>query len=294
MTPRTWTRERILLLLPAVLLLGLVVVVPILRVLQLSLYRVELHRGIVLHWAGVDSFVRLWQDGRWWAAARNTAVFTGCSVALEMALGIAFALLLHQRFPARGALRAVVMLPWALPTAVMALAWAWIFNDSFGVLNDVLRRLGLIGSPVAWLGAPSTAMLAMIVADVWKTTPFVTLVVLAGLQGIPDQVLEAARVDGLSAARSFRRVVLPLLAPSLLVAFAFRAIQAYGAFDLPYVMTGGGPGGATETLSLYAYQNYFRYLDFGYGSAIVVQGVVLIVLVAAFVWLPGRNRWTRE
>jgi multiple sugar transport system permease protein len=291
MRPRTWTRERILMLLPALLLLTLVVVIPIVRVVQLSLFRVELHRGIELHWAGMDQFMRLWQDGRWWAALRNTAVFTGCSVALEMVLGVAFALLLHQRFPARGALRAVVMLPWALPTAVMALAWAWIFNDSFGVLNDLLRRFGLIGTPIAWLGAPATAMLALIVADVWKTTPFVMLIVLAGLQGIPDQVLEAARVDGLSARQRFRRVVLPLLAPSLFVAFAFRTIQAYGAFDLPYVMTGGGPGGATETISLYAYQNYFRYLDFGYGSAIVLQGVVIVaLLVAALTWFPKSQR----
>jgi len=217
-------------------------------------------------------------------------VFTGASVAIEMALGVAIALLLHRRFRGRGAVRAVVMLPWALPTAVMALAWAWIFNDAFGVLNDVLGRLGLLGSPVAWLGGPGTAMLAMVIADVWKTTPFVALIVLAGLQSIPEQVLEAARVDGLSSWQRLHKIVLPLLAPSLLVALAFRMVQAYGAFDLPYVMTGGGPGGATETVSLYAYQNYFRYLDFGYGSAIAVQGVILATLLAvAMMTLAGRG-----
>jgi multiple sugar transport system permease protein len=280
-TARVWTRERLLLLLPAVLLLATVVALPILRVLQLSLSRAELRDGIVIRWAGLEQFARLWQDLRWWTALRNTAVFTAASVALEMVLGVAFALLLHQRFRGRGSVRALVMLPWALPTAVMALAWAWIFNDSFGVLNDLLGRLGLLERPVAWLGGPATAMLAMVTADVWKTTPFVMLIVLAGLQGIPGQVLEAARVDGLSAWQRFRRVVLPLLAPSLLVALAFRAVQAFAAFDLPYVMTGGGPGGATETVSLYAYQNYFRYLEFGYGSAIVVQGVLLAGLLVA-------------
>jgi len=283
-------RERTLLLLPAVVLLGLVVVVPIARVVQLSLSHVELHQGFVLRWGGLDQFVRLWQDGRWWTSLRNTAVFTGASVAIEMALGVAIALLLHRRFRGRGAVRAVVMLPWALPTAVMALAWAWIFNDAFGVLNDVLGRLGLLGSPVAWLGGPGTAMLAMVIADVWKTTPFVALIVLAGLQSIPEQVLEAARVDGLSAWQRLHKIVLPLLAPSLLVALVFRMVQAYGAFDLPYVMTGGGPGGATETVSLYAYQNYFRYLDFGYGSAIAVQGVILATLLAvAMMTLAGRG-----
>jgi multiple sugar transport system permease protein len=273
------SRERVTALLPALLLLAAVVALPILRILQLSLSRVELAGGTVTRWAGLDQFVRLWQDSRWWTALGNTAVFSATSVALEMALGIVFALLLHARFRSRGAMRALVLLPWALPTAVMALAWAWIFNDSFGVLNDLLGRLGLIHRPVAWLAQPATAMMAIVVADVWKNTPFVTLIVLAGLQGIPEQVLEAARVDGLAAWPRLRRVVLPLLMPSLLVALAFRTVQAYGAFDLPYAMTGGGPGGATETVSLYAYQNYFRYLDFGYGSAIVVQGVLLAAML---------------
>ena len=282
-------------LLPASLLLALVVALPALRVVQLSLSRVDLRGGISIHWAGIEQYLRLWQDGRWWAALRNTAVFTGASVAIEGALGVGIALLLHARFRGRGAVRALVMLPWALPTAVMALAWAWIFNDAFGVLNDLLGRLGLVSRPVAWLGAPATAMAALIVADVWKTTPFVALIVLAGLQGIPETVLEAARVDGLSAYQRFRRVVLPLLEPSLVVALAFRTVQSFAAFDLPYVMTGGGPGGATETVSLYAYQSDFRYLDFGYGSAIAVQGILLSGLLALGLMrlLGGRGKGSR-
>jgi multiple sugar transport system permease protein len=290
MRPSTRSRERVLLLLPALLLLAVVVALPILRVFQLSLCRVDLHGGIAVRWVGLDQFLRLWQDGRWWTALRNTIVFTGSSVALEMALGLAFALALHRQFHGRGLVRSLVMLPWALPTAVMALAWAWIFNDSFGVLNDLLHRAGLLVGPVAWLGQPATAMLAMVVADVWKTTPFVMLIVLAGLQGIPEHVLEATRVDGLSAWQRLSKVVVPLLTPSLLVALAFRTIQAYGAFDLPYVMTGGGPGGATETISLYAYQNYFRYLEFGYGSAVVVQGAVLAMLLLATLTRLARAR----
>lgn len=290
MSARTPARERLPLLLPGVALVGVVVVVPILRVLQLSVSEVALAGGITTRFAGFGAFARLWQDGRWWAALRNTAVFTTASVTLETMLGIAMALLLHRRFAGRGGVRALAMLPWALPTAVMALAWAWIFNDNFGVLNDLLRRSGLAPHPIAWLGQPATAMIAMVVADVWKTTPFVMLIVLAGLQGIPASVLEAATIDGLGAWTRFRRVTLPLLAPSLLVAIAFRAVQAYGAFDLPYVMTGGGPGGATETVSLYAYQNYFRYLDFGYGSAIAVQGALLAGLLAALLMALARGR----
>ena len=290
MKGQAWTREGVLLLLPAGLLLAVVVALPILRVVHLSLSHVDLEGGMVFRWAGLDQYVRLWQDGRWWTALCNTVVFTTTSVALEMTLGVALALLLHRRLRGRGALRTIVLVPWALPTAVMALAWVWIFNDSFGVLNDLLERAGLLSSPVAWLGQPTTAMLALVIADVWKATPFVAIIVLAGLQSIPEQVLEAARVDGLTAWQRFRRVVLPLLTPSLLVALAFRAVQAYGAFDLPYVMTGGGPGGSTETVSLYAYQNYFRYLEFGFGSAVVVQGVMLAALFAAACLFLGASQ----
>jgi multiple sugar transport system permease protein len=273
-------RERSLLLLPAGALLTVAVVVPVLRVIGLSLSYVVLKGGIETRWAGLWQYVRLWQDGRFLTALENTLVFTTASVLLEMVLGVAFALVLHRAFRGRGLARAVTMLPWSLPTAVMALAWAWIFNDSFGVANDLLHRAGLIRQPLAWLGGPASAMASLVIADVWKTTPFVMLIALAGLQTIPAEVLEAARVDGLSAPQRFRRVVLPLLAPALLVALAFRAIQAYGAFDLIYVMTGGGPGGSTETISLYAFNNYFRYLDFGYGSAIAVMGALLLGAVA--------------
>lgn len=234
---------------------------------------------------------RLWADGRFRGSLRATAVFTFFSVCLEMLLGMALALLLDRAFPGRGVVRAVVLLPWALPTAVMALAWAWIFNDSFGVANDLLLRAGLVRGPIAWLSEPASAMAALVTADVWKTTPFVALIVLAGLQGIPRELLEAARVDGLSAPQRFRRVIFPLLVPSLLVALLFRAVQAYGAFDLVYVMTGGGPGGSTETVSLYAFQSMFRYLDFPYGAAIALFGFALALALAGAATRLARPRW---
>lgn len=270
-----------LLLAPAVVFVLVVVLLPALRVVQLSFTEVTLRGGLEARWVGLDPYLRLWQDGRWWRTLRNTVWFTSVSVLLETALGVAFALVLHRRFRGRGLLRAAVLLPWALPTAVMALAWAWIFNDAFGVANDLLVRSGIVSRPLAWLADPALAMVALVVADVWKATPFSALIVLAGLQGIPETLLEAARVDGLDAWQRFRHVVWPLLAPSLVVAVLFRGVQAYGAFDIVYVMTGGGPGGSTETVSLYAFQNYFRYLDFGYGSAIAVQGMLLAFLAAA-------------
>jgi trehalose/maltose transport system permease protein len=283
------SRERVLLLLPAVAFVGVAVLLPALRVVQLSFTEVELRGGLETHWAGLAPYARLWQDGRWWSALRNTIVFTSVSVLLETGLGVAVALVLHQRMRGRRLLRAAVLLPWALPTAVMALGWAWIFNDSFGVANDLLRRLGLVSQPLAWLADPTLAMAALVVADVWKTTPFSALIVLAGLQGIPEALLEAARVDGLGAWQRFRYVVWPLLVPSLLVAVLFRAVQAYGAFDVVYVMTGGGPGGSTETVSLYAFLNDFRYLDPGYGSAIAVQGMLLVFVAAALAMRSARR-----
>jgi multiple sugar transport system permease protein len=287
-------RGRAAFLWPAGLLLAAVVAVPIVRVVELSFERVDPGGGGA-RWAGLSQYARLWTDGRWWSSLRNTSVFAGASTLLDTVLGTAIALVLHRRFRGRGALRAAVMLPWALPTSIIALAWVWIFNDSFGVANDLMRRVGLIAHPVAWLGQPHTAMASMILADVWKTTPFVALIVLAGLQGIPEEIVEAARLDGLGAWARLRRIVLPLLAPSILVAALFRAVQAYGAFDVVYVMTGGGPGGSTETVSLYAFQNDFRYLDFGYGSAIATQATIFAALLAwILIRLADPEARTRE
>jgi multiple sugar transport system permease protein len=286
---RTASRERAWLLMPAGLLIGAAVVLPIVRIAVLGFERTDLDGGLHARFAGLAMYERLWHDGRWWTALVNTLVFTGGSVTIEMVLGIAFALLLHRSFPGRRWARAIVLLPWALPTAVMALAWGWIFNDSFGVLNDLLARAGLAHAPIAWLGQPHTAMVAMIVADVWKTTPFVALIVLAGLQGVPPSVVDAARVDGATPAGILWHVVLPLIRPACLVALAFRAAQAFGTFDLPYVLTGGGPGGGTETVALYAYRSFYRYLDFGYGAAIAVLGTALGLLgFAALIHLSRR------
>lgn len=290
MNGRSLPGERVLPLIPALALVALVVGLPILDVVALSFTRVELAGGMVTRWAGLEPAARLWQDSRFFDALRNTAVFTGASVILETFLGVGFALVLDRSFRGRGLVRSVMLVPWALPTAVMALAFSWIFNDSFGVANDLLRRAGLVTTSIPWLSGPRTAMAAIVFADVWKTTPFVALIVLAGLQGIPEDVVEAARVDGLTAWQRFRHVVLPLLFPSIAVAALFRSAQAWGAFDLVYVMTGGGPGGSTETVSLYAFQSFFRYLDFGYGAAIATHGTLLVAALALVVALSRRRR----
>lgn len=284
----------ILLLFPAFVLLGIVIVVPLARVLLLSFTQTGVDMSEPTSWIGFGQHVRLWQDGRWWTDLSNTITFTLISVAFELVIGLGFALALSRRTRGIGMARAAMIVPWAVPTAVMALAWAWIFNDVFGVANDILLRTGVLSSSIAWLGQQDTAMAAMIVAEIWKTTPFVGLILLAGLQGIPDHVIEAGRVDGLSRWRILRHITIPLLMPFILAALAFRLIQAYSAFDIVYIMTGGGPGGSTETVSLYAYQNYFRYLDFGYASAIAIQAMGLAaVLILGARWIV-RMRSTED
>jgi multiple sugar transport system permease protein len=221
----------------------------------------------------------------------NSAVFTTASVILELILGMGIALVLNQSFRGRGPVRTIAILPWALPTALIALAWAWIFNDQYGVVNDILLRFGLIRTGINWLGEPTLAMLAVILADVWKTTPFISILLLAGLQSIPSDLYEAQAIDGATPWQSFRLITLPLLMPQIVIALLFRFAQAFGIFDLIAVMTGGGPGGATEMVSLYIYATVMRYLDFGYGAALVVVTFLLLVLAVAIAsYLLSRSR----
>lgn len=273
-----------LLILPALLLLLLVYAYPILRAFWLGFFTENLSTNLEPVFSGVDNYARMAQDGRFWQSLRNTAVFTAVSLVIELGLGMMIALTLDQAFRGRGWVRTAAILPWALPTALIALAWRWIFNSEFGVWNDMLLRLHIIGAPVNWLGDPQWAMLSVIAADVWKTTSFVAILLLAGLQSISQDLYEAHAIDGASPWQSFRQITLPLIAPQILIAMLFRFAQAFGIFDLIQVMTGGGPGGATEMVSLYIYATVMRYLDFGYGAALVVVtflGLIIVVALAA-------------
>lgn len=276
---------------PAAAFILCIAVYPIVRVLWLSFFAQNLGTSLQPKFVGFDNYIRLANDSRFFQTARTTLFFTAVSVAIELVLGLGFALLMNQRFRGRAFARTAMLIPWALPTAVLAWAWSWIFNDQFGVLNDLLRRLHLLVRPIAWLGSGPTALTAIIFADVWKTAPFVMIILLAGLQNIPAELHDAAAIDGAGAWRRFRFVTLPLLLPSIMVALLFRAILAFGIFDLIFVMTGGGPGGATETLAIYSYNTYLRYLDFGYGSAMIVVSFAVMALCAALVYWPlSRSR----
>jgi multiple sugar transport system permease protein len=273
-------RQGALMALPAVVILAGVAVMPVLAALWLSL-----HRSILIfhdqRFIGLSNFRFLVSDGRFWSALGTTAYFTAAAVAVELLLGLPVALLLQR---GKGLLRAAVLLPWAIPTAVSARMWAWLFNADYGLLHR-------LAPTVDWLGSPRTALHAAILVDVWKTTPFVALILLAGLQSISEDVYEAAHVDGAGRARIFTSVTLPLLRPSILLALLFRSLDAFRVFDAIYVLTEGGPANATETLSIYAYKTLMRSGDFGYGSALSVATFLCVLIIGlAFVRVLGRER----
>lgn len=284
MTRTIESRERRtgwMLLAPALLILAAVYAYPIARSVWLSLFNQNLGTKLEPVFAGLSNYGRMGQDGRFWQTIGNTMVFTVSSLVLELVLGMGIALVLNQAFRGRGAVRTIAIIPWALPTALIAASWAWIFNDQFGVVNDLLMRLGVINAGINWLGNPTPAMVSVIIADVWKTTSFVAILLLAGLQSISGDLYEAHAIDGATPWQSFRQITLPLLMPQILIATLFRFAQSFGIFDLIQVMTSGGPGGATETVSIYIYATVMRYLDFGYGAALVVVTFLILVAVVA-------------
>ena len=282
------TRERLsryALLGPAALFVAGIAFVPILFTLWLSLRR-QLPIFGVSRFVGLENYrFLIMDDGRFWSATAHTAYFVLFSVTLELVLGLIIALLLHQRFAGRGIACALVLLPWAVPSVVAARFWEWIFNSDYGVLNY------LLGTSVNWLGDPHWALPAAILADVWKTTPFVALLLLAGLQVIPEELYRAARIDGANPLQAFRRVTLPLLMPVILLVLLFRTMDAARIFDLIFVLTGGGPANQTETLVVYAYKLLYRTLQFGYGSAVAVTTFLFIFALSLAYLRIFRRAW---
>jgi multiple sugar transport system permease protein len=257
---------------PAALALAALALYPSLWVLWLSLqHRVPIF-GIA-RFAGLDHYVFLAGDPRFWNAVKVTLLFTGVSVALELVLGLAVALALQRQRTGRRVAISLLLLAWALPSVVTAKLFEWLYHPSAGLVNVLLG-----GRALNWLGDPATALPALILADVWRTMPFVALLCYARLLTIPPEVYEAARVDGAGRLATLAWVTLPLLRAILMVALLFRTLDALRAFDLMFVLTGGGPANLTETLTVYAYRSLFQTLQLGFGSAI---GVVIFALVMA-------------
>jgi ABC-type sugar transport system permease subunit len=282
-----------LLLLPTLATLLVVSLYPVIRGITLSLRNTTLSSQTD-SFIGLQNFKTLLGNAQFWNAWRNTIEFTAASTLLETLLGLAMALVLFETFRGRGLVRASMLVPWAIPTVVTSKMFGWLFDGQNGIINYLLRSAHLIQGNVNWYGSTQHALQTIVIADVWKTTPFMALLLLAGLQSISGTLNEAARVDGANPLQFFWNIRLPLLMPTLLIAALLRALDAFRIFDLPYVLTGGGPADATETLSTLTYKHLFSGLQFGFGSALAMAMFLteLVIAVGFGVFLLQRMRAT--
>ena len=271
---------------PTLLVLAIVAGWPLARTIWFGFTDAGLADPAAATWVGLENYRTLVADPTWWRSVLNTLWFTSVSVAAEVVLGTAIALVLHARFIARGLVRAAILIPWAIPTVVSAKMWGWMLHDQFGAINTALLTVGLITEPIAWTAEPALAMWAVIAVDVWKTTPFVTLLVLAALQMLPSECYEAARVDGVNPVVVFFRITLPLIRPALLVAIVFRTLDALRVFDLIYVLTSNSEH--TMSMSVFARQQMIDFQDMGLGSAASTLLVLVVALVTVLLFTAGR------
>jgi trehalose/maltose transport system permease protein len=293
------TRSAWLFLAPMLIILAMVAGWPLLRTIWLGFTDANTLRLDQAKWVGLDNYLTH-QDGHWygvladplwWRSVKNTLWFTVITVSIETVLGFGIALVLHRAFPGRGLVRAAILIPWAIPTVVSARIWGWLLNDQYGFINHVLAALGLIDHPIAWTADPSLLMTSVVMVDVWKTTPFMALLILAALQMLPTECYEAALIDGTHPVKVFWRVTLPLVRPALMVAVIFRAIDALRVFDVIYVLTGANE--QSMTMSILARQQLFEFNQAGYGSAVstllffVIALATIVLLVATRVRLGG-------
>ena len=242
--------------------------------------------------SGRTVYLGLLADPAWWNAVWNTVRFAVASVFFETLLGLVVALVLNARFKGRGLVRAAVLVPWAIPTIVSAKMWAWMMHDQFGILNDILLKLHLLDQPIAWTATPETAIAAVLIVDIWKTTPFMALLILAGLQMLPGDIYEAARIDGVHPFKVFWKVTLPLIRPAVMVAVIFRLLDALRIFDLIYVLTPNND--RTRTMSVFAQENLFSFDKFGYGSAASTLLFLVIAMITIAYLIIGRVKVAEE
>jgi trehalose/maltose transport system permease protein len=268
-----------LLLVPALVVVALVALVPLVQTVWMSFTDARLGSLRPVRFVGLANYVNLFQDYLFWQSIGVTVSFAVITVLAEFVLGMIIALVVNSQFKGRGLMRAAMLVPWAIPTVISAQMWKWMYHDVYGVVNDFLvATLGVLPEDVAWVADPRTSLLAICAVDIWKTTPFVALLLLAGLQVIPDDIYEAGSVDGATTWQQFVRLTLPLLRPALVVALVFRTLDALRVFDVFYVMFGARPD--TMTMAIYNQQSIVAFSDVGYGAAI---SVVIFLIIGAFV-----------
>lgn len=272
-----------ILITPAVFVVLLVVGYPLIQVVVYSLLNYRLDGVTPSSFAGIDNYLFILSDPGFWRSVGNTLIFTLFSVTIEAALGLTVALVANSKFKGRTLLRVAVLIPWAIPTVVSSQIWRWMFNDIYGVANIIGTNLHILPEKIAWLATPATALPVIIAVDVWKTTPFMSLLLLAGLQLVPQDLYEAASIDGATEIRKFFSITLPLVLPTLLVALIFRTLDALRVFDIFYIMIGGQSDMAT--MATYNRQQLIDFLDAGVGSAV---SVIILILIMLFVVLYTR------
>ena len=270
----------VLLLAPAAVLLALIVVYPIAKLIYNSFFDLRLSGRKGPRFVGFENYLLVFQDIDFWNAAGNTVLITLITVPGALVVGLGLAMLANLPFKRQWPVRLALLLPWALPLSFAGLIFAWFFHTEYGVVNDVARRLGA-DEPTLWLLRPGLAMTAICLTIIWKTSSFMALILLAGLQMIPKSLYEAAEVDGASKWQQFWQITIPMLMPSIIVALIFRTITALQTFDIPYTMTRGGPGNSTETLAMLIHKTTIEYLDVGYGSTLAVCMFVLSLCVTS-------------
>lgn len=271
------------LIIPAVFVVFLVIGFPLVQVIVYSFMKIKLDGVTPPSFVGLDNFLFIFSDPDFWHSVWVTLIFTFFSVTIESVLGLVVALVANSEFKGRTFLRIAILIPWAIPTVVSSQIWRWMFNDIYGVVNIILANLHLIPHKLAWLATPATALPVIIAVDVWKTTPFMSLLLLAGLQLIPGDLYEAASIDGAGAVRKFFSLTLPLVTPTLLVALIFRTLDALRVFDIFYIMVGGQ--GNMATMAVYNQQQLIQFLDAGVGSA---TSLVILIFIMIFVVIYTR------
>jgi ABC-type sugar transport system permease subunit len=269
---------------PAAIIMIVITLYPLIRSFWISLHTWDLLKpGLGHPFVGLTNYLYILNDENFWQSVKITFMFVLGAVVLEITLGLAIALLLNREFWGRNVVRIVVLLPWAIPAVVNGIMWKWILNPSYGSLNGLLYSLGIIDKYVVWLGTPKLALLVVILADVWKETPFIMLLFLAALQTIPKDLYEAAMVDGSNAVQSLFRITIPLISPTIFVAISLRTIWALKSFDLIYTLTAGGPSGGTTVVGYYTYLKTFINLNLGRGAAVAyLMTLVVLVLVILY------------
>jgi trehalose/maltose transport system permease protein len=276
---RRQTRLAWILLAPALIIVLLVAIVPLLQTIYQSFTDARLASTRPVQFIGLRNYADLLTDGQFLNAIRVTVTFTILTVAFEFILGLMIALVVNSNFKGRGPMRAAMLVPWAIPTVVSAQMWKWMYHDIYGVLNDLLvNKLHILSSNIAWIADPATAIPAIAAVDIWKTTPFMALLLLAGLQVIPSDIYEAADVDGANPVQQFFSLTLPLLRPAILVALIFRTLDSLRVFDVFYVMFGNRSD--TQTMAVYDQQVITAFSDLGYGGAI---SVAIFLIIGVFV-----------